>query len=260
MYTRENVTEHREDISRFIVHLTRDDTETFEDGKTARNNFQSILKEKKIRPYLAHCLHKHKLHDIDTIIRKQFRVVCFTEVPLNQIKELFKPIYGREIQLEEYGFVFRKKFLIEKEAQPAIYINSYNNNDFLKESFNRIFESAKKNKFKGKGWRILPYINNMNEKYDFTWEREWRLTKTLKFKYSDLVCVILPEGNENDIKDILLKAGIAVISPNWTYEKIVNELSYQQRQVKNKLIDESIKNIITSGEEKHLRRGLANIE
>ena len=64
MYNRRNVTEYREDVSRFIVHLTRDDTDDFDDGKSARNNFFSILKERKVRACQAHCLHRRLLDDI----------------------------------------------------------------------------------------------------------------------------------------------------------------------------------------------------
>jgi hypothetical protein len=49
-------------------------------------------------------------------------------------------------------------------------------------------------------WRIFPYINAMHERCDFSWEREWRCRRSLRFKESDLVCLILPEEGEEDIK------------------------------------------------------------
>ena len=73
----------------------------------------------------------------------------------------------------------------------------------------------------------------MHEKYDFTWEREWRVLGDLKFSWSDIVCVILPEEGEDDIKEKLAKVGMAVISPGWNYEQIVTELARQQRQTKS---------------------------
>ena len=39
---RSNVTEGREDYSRFVVHLTRTDKADFTNGSTARDNFVSI--------------------------------------------------------------------------------------------------------------------------------------------------------------------------------------------------------------------------
>jgi hypothetical protein len=78
-------------------------------------------------------------------------------------------------------------------------------------------------------WRLFPYVNAMHERCDFFWEREWRCRKALKFKRSDIVCLILPEDGEQDIKDESSKAGIALVSPGWTYEQIVLELSRQRR-------------------------------
>ena len=68
----------------------------------------------------------------------------------------------------------------------------------------------------------------MHEKYDFSWEREWRTHKDFKFELADIVCIILPEEGEEDIKEKAAKSGIAVISPEWTYEQIVFKLSVQQ--------------------------------
>jgi hypothetical protein len=80
--------------------------------------------------------------------------------------------------------------------------------------------------------RLLPFINAMHERYDFTWEREWRVLKQLKFRLDDVVCVILPEDDTDDLRPIMAESGIAAISPGWTYEQIVAELSSQQKATK----------------------------
>src|SRR5258708_7347548 len=100
------VTELREDVSRFVVHLTRDDRKDFTGGGKAKANFLAILNEKKILAARPHCLHHAKVKD--TPQEKSFNVACFTEVPLNQIQFLVGPIAGRRIELESYGFVFTK--------------------------------------------------------------------------------------------------------------------------------------------------------
>jgi hypothetical protein len=87
--------------------------------------------------------------------------------------------------------------------------------------------SARKNFLK-----ILPFINAMHERYDFTWEREWRVRERLRFKLSDLVCVILPSDGADDIKEACAKSGLAAVSPGWTYEQIVTELAKQQSATK----------------------------
>ena len=230
---RSNVTELREDVSRFVVHLTRDDTADFDDrcGGAARQNFLSILNEKTILAVRPHCMHHKQL----TAARKvsSCSVACFTEVPLSQIRFLVGPIEGRRIKLEAYGFVFNKKYLIKKGAQPAIYINSYGTNTHLREAVDKIFEVAKSSNFSGKIWRLLPFINTMNDRCDFTWEREWRIRGDFTFSLKELVCVILPpDEDDEDLRDRLAKAGIPTICPEWTYERIVAELAQQQRKTK----------------------------
>src|ERR1043165_4669153 len=89
--------------------------------------------------------------------------------------------------------------LLEKGAQPAIYINSYGGYAHLREAVDTIYQTAVAQGFADKIWRLLPFVNAMHEKYDFTWEREWRVLGNLKFSLSDVVCVILPPGGNADI-------------------------------------------------------------
>jgi hypothetical protein len=227
---RSNVTEMREDLSRFVVHLTRNDKT--EGGATARKNFLDILEERTILASRSHCLHGRQVHQLTKAQQKSFKVACFTEVPLNQIRFLTRKIDGRSIKLSSYGFVFSKKFLIEKGAQPAIYINNYSGNTHLREAVDRIWERAKADDFTDSIWRLLPFVNIMHSGYDFTWEREWRTRGPLKFRLKDLVCAILPGQGDDDIRERLAKSGIAAISPKWTYERIVQELASQQRRTK----------------------------
>jgi len=168
----------------------------------------------------------------NAVVRKAFKVACFTEVPLSQLRFLVRPIQGRQIQFSQFGFVFEKKFLIAKGAQPALYINSYGGNSQLRESVDKIFSVAVANDFSGKIWRLLPFVSAMHEKYDFTWEREWRIAGDLHFKLRNLVCVIVPPDGDEDIRAMLVESGIAAITPDWNYERIVSELARQQRKTK----------------------------
>ncbi|MFA6980917.1 MAG: hypothetical protein WC209_16455 [Ignavibacteriaceae bacterium] len=236
-----NATSKREDYSRFIVHLTRNDTATFKNGATARENFISILKSRKIIATRPQCLYNKKLQDMPDDIQKKFNVSCFTEVPLSQIHLLTRRIEGRKIELESYGFVFSKEFITSKGGQPAIYINSYGQNGLLRKTVDTLFEEAfDDGNLEEPNWRILPFINAMYEKCDFSWEREWRFLKTLKFNLDDLICVILPGNREPVLKDKFLKSGVAVISPGWTYEQIILELSSQQRKTKRPVVEGQI--------------------
>lgn len=231
--SREEALSGREDVSRFIIHLTRNDQNDFSDGATARHNFVAILKSKKILSVRGHCLYNNQLKKLDESISKKFAVACFTEVPLNQLHLLVREIPGRNVKLQPYGFCFTKEFIVHAGGQPAIYINSYNGNAILRDCVDQIYnQSVTKTGVKSPMWRILPFINAMHEKYDFSWEREWRVAGTLKFKLRDLVCVVLPSVGEDRIKKFCAQVGLAAVSPGWTYEQIVTELAKQQRSTR----------------------------
>jgi hypothetical protein len=230
----------REDVSRFVIHLTRNDKADFENGGTARGNFIKILKSRSIQAIRPHCLFNKKIEKSEKLT-KAFRVACFTEVPLNQLHLLTKEIPGRKIKFEPYGFCFSKQFLIEAGGQPAIYINSYGGNNSLYDCVQQLYLNFSEASIVNEdpAWRILPFINAMHERYDFTWERESRVQKTLRFRLDDLVCVILPSEGEDEIKEACAKSGLAAVSPGWTYEQIVAELAKQQ--VATKFFWENIK-------------------
>ena len=223
--------EGRADISRFVVHLTRDDRKDFPTGgASAAGNFRSIVKHRRIRAYQPHCLHKDRIPKKHS---KRFSVCCFTETPLSELHLLTRHIPGRSVRLSEYGLVFSREFLITNGAQPALYINSYGSNLWLREAADKLYDIAEGNEFrKGKLWRLLPFLNAMHERYDFTWEREWRVRGDLKFNARDIVCAILPENEEEEWKQKFLRSGVPVVSPGWSTERIVAELSGQARKAR----------------------------
>jgi hypothetical protein len=236
--SREDAWAGRKDVSRFIVHLTRDDRNDMPDGASARRNLLNILKEKSIYALRPHCFFNPRIQKLEkrlrSKVREEFSCVSLTEVPLNQIHLLTREIPNRQIEFEPYGIVFNKRFIISKGGQPAIYINGYRNNRWLHECVNALYSRGVRNgSLQEPYWRILPFINAMHERYDFTWEREWRVLGDLDFATRNIVAVILPEEGETGLKERLATNGVAVISPGWTYEQIVGELGRQQRTTRS---------------------------
>ena len=226
----------REDQSRFVVHLTRDDSGTYSSGgQSAYKNFLSILKSKKIGAYSSHCLFTPKLKELgDNSLRKRFYVSCFTETPIGQLAKLIGDKPGRRICLESYGFVFRKDAFIRSGGSPAIYVNGYSDDCGQKKSWMRLYsqwaEDPEANQPLG---RILPLVNVMNDTHDFSWEREWRMIGSFEFTYPEIVAFILPkDGVVQELLDKLEKSGIPTISPGMSYEAIVDEFSKQKRRVR----------------------------
>ena len=162
-----------------------------------------------------------------------FAVCCFTETPLSELHLLTRRIPGRSIELSDYGIVFSRQFLISKGAQPALYLNLYDNNERLRDAARSIHEIVAENGFRRSGLaQLLPFLNTMNERHDFAWEREWRIAGDLNFDPRDIVAVILPETGERKLTHKYLERGIPVISPAWSTERIVAEFSEQARTVR----------------------------
>ncbi|MBD1931722.1 MULTISPECIES: abortive infection system antitoxin AbiGi family protein [Cyanophyceae] len=238
-------TKNREDISRFLTHLTRE-YEKIE----ALDNLVNILKHKKIEARNIHCLFKHQIEklDYDDDFKKYFHTVCLTETPLHQIRILTSDI-KREVKLQPYGLVFLKDRLLQKAANPAIYISSnfHGLDIFLIEEFDNFFKDVDKinQEKKGKEFTDLEkkyykkkiyyfsLINKIGDNYDFTWEREWRVNGDLEFEYTDIVAILaqdlekfnqrckttIQEGKFKEIESI------PIINPAWSYEDIIEQMS-----------------------------------
>lgn len=230
----------RDDFSRFLVHLSRE-----YDGKTAKNNLISILKSKSIYSRNPHCLFHRKINQIgfSQVLRRKFNTVCFTEVPLNQIRLITGNIKGRRIQLQPYGLVFWKQGLLDDGANPAVYVNSQADGlrEFLLSEFDRHFKNQTSYRSFQKRYgsdadsiiRYFSLVNIISDKVDFSWEREWRFMGNFKFQFDQLVAIVVPRPNEfrrespKHFTKVRWKeiSRIPVISPEWNYERLVEELT-----------------------------------
>lgn len=226
----------RDDISRFLVHLTRD-----YEGRSAQENLISILRARTVQARNAHCLFHYKLNQYSAseVLRKKFETVCLTEAPFPQIRFLVQEIPGRNIRLKPFGLVFRKDKLLKKGASPAIYLNAKGTplRDYLLSEFARHFKKRTQYKtlkgdFGTDADSIINYyalINIISDKCDFSWEREWRYPGNLHFAFDDLYAIIAAEPSkflklcQKSLKGSVLRAvkRIPIISPEWNYERVI---------------------------------------
>lgn len=231
---------NRDDFSRFLVHLTRD-----YDDEIALDNLVNIIKTRLIEARNHHCLFKY---DFDKLgftnkLKNSFNTVCFTEVPLNQIKNITADI-KRQIKLKPYGLVFWKENLFDMGASPAVYINSIGTQlkKYLLEDFRKNFEDisrykdliVEKSEFHKELIQYYSLINIVEPKHDFMWEREWRYNGDFKFKIVDLVGIIAEDSKafskkcEEKIKSQTILNDlkkVPIISPEWGYEELFEELA-----------------------------------
>ena len=228
---RANVRDNRTDLSPFMFHLTRDDRGQ-PDGATARENFENILASGEIAALRPHCMHAD---DLPEYARKRFNVSCYSETPLSQIKMLVRKIIGRRIKLASYGLAFKREFLIAQGAKPVHNVISYGGDMAMREAYDEILERAIRTKQWNKALGVLPFLSAMHERYDFSWEREWRVRGPVKFTMDDVEFVILPEGIAIDLHLKLKKQGVMVICPTWGYEKTIERIADQHRRLRRRL-------------------------
>ncbi len=231
---------HRDDFSRFVVHLTRDT-----DEGAASDNLLKILEQKTIEARNPHCLFikKIKTGKFDDKLQRAFNTVCFTEAPLNQIRFMVADIPGRSIRLKPFGLVFRRSSVIEAGACPALYLNGVgaNHAKFLQRRFDRDFTGIRtvqelRRKMATESEDVLAFYslcNLISPYYDFSWEREWRHRGDFQFKYYQIVAIItgstLPfkEKMESKLPEAKLKdlRKVPLINPDWNYERVISEMS-----------------------------------
>ncbi|WP_369252952.1 abortive infection system antitoxin AbiGi family protein [Geodermatophilus amargosae] len=119
-------------------------------------------------------------------VRSLHRSVCFSEVPLDKIERLTRR-HGN------YGIAFTKDFLRSKRGARVWYIDQGSNqacklNEHLRDLVTR-------RDFANPMWDLTPFMDLvMPGRYEWDWEREWRVRGDLRFDLADVSFVITPEG------------------------------------------------------------------
>ena len=142
--------------------------------------------------------------------------------------------------------------MLEKGANSAIYLNAKGTDlrNYLIQQFDDQFENIKTlRKLKTVDdyyHEIIQYfslINVINDKYDFSWEREWRYHGNFRFNYRNMVAIVCknPERFEGICEKRLKKKALdfvkrtPLISPEWNYEQVIEELSIKLWDMKPNL-------------------------
>lgn len=205
----EEFLDKKRDFSPLLVHLTRSDEEF-----TAKEVLGQILSENTLRAYYHHCLFSPSLSESnDESLQNKFKVVCFTETPIDQIQVLLYQVWGRNIKLDPYGLVFKKEFIREHGGNPVFYMTKGIAKPLWTLYWNQPSDEI---------CRLLALINLCDENVDFHWEREWRVVGNLIFHLSNIYCGLCPE-DEIDYFEKTYSPTI-FISPYWGINKILDKL------------------------------------
>ena len=180
----------------------------------AKDVLGQILTEKTSRAYKHFCLFSSNLKKSDdTSLKDKFRVVCFTETPIDQIDILLSRVRGRNIKLDPYGLVFKKAFIKQHKGNPVFYVTKKVAKPLWTLYWNQPSDEVCK---------LLALVTLYDEKVDFHWEREWRIVGDLEFQLDDIYCGLCLE---EDIPQFERNySPVKFISPYWGINKILDKL------------------------------------
>jgi hypothetical protein len=210
----------KRDYSPFLVHLTKDcKDEQSNSLKPARDVLSLILNCKSLRAFNHFCYFSPSIAaSNDNKLQDRFKVVCFTETPIDQIDLLLSEVIERDFKPKPYGLVFTKDYIRSKRGNPVFYIIK----EIAKPLWSPLYERLRKKELSEEVCVPLALMTVCEEGNDWHWEREWRIVGDLKFELSDIYCVLCPEEEialfEKRYSDVIF------ISPIWGTNKILDKL------------------------------------
>lgn len=198
-----------EDMSPFVVHFTKKSAKSSE-----YDNSISILASRNLQAQNRFGMGKN--------YGESPPCVCFSEVPLHQLKRLAD-------KRGSYGIVFRKEFIVARDGGPILY--AYQDTPHAM-AMRALIDDAV-GKPDDPIWRVAPFVDQPGQygssSYFFEWEREWRHPGNLQFNEDDPAFLIIPEDLHEAALDFFDNAEREQLGPNykcpfidpyWNLEKI----------------------------------------
>ncbi len=213
LISKEDLLDQKRDYSPFLIHLTRDAKQF-----SAKDVLKQIFGDKELRAYsFTYCFFGKALESKDKSLQDKFKVVCFTETPLDQTDMLLKRVEGRNIELKPYGLVFKKEFVIQNGGNPVFYMSRS-----LARSLWPLYNKGVEKQFSDGENDLLALVTICEKWNDWHWEREWRTVGRLKFKLGDIFCGLCPEDDIQEFE--YLRERVKFIDPSWGINKILDRL------------------------------------
>jgi hypothetical protein len=162
------------DMSPFVVHFTKKSPQ-----KTEYDHSISILSQGRIEARNRFGIGKNFAASPNS--------VCFSEVPLHQLKRLAE-------KRGSYCIGFRKDFIVARDGGPIMY--AYQNTPHAL-ALRAMIQGAAGDP-SDPIWKVAPFVDQPgtygNGTYFVEWEREWRIVGDLDFAEADPAFLIIPEG------------------------------------------------------------------
>ena len=227
-----SILHRRNDLSTFLVHLTRASEQA-----SALENLASICAEQTLEARTPVGWARDCDDPEDPHCQSQ-RCVCFTETPLEYINTLVGSItlWGRQrnYPLEPYGLAISKMAARRLGVNPVWYVDMTPGRDWvIYHALNELRQTAmSSDSFHGHSVsRVLPFVEKMG-RWDangrireFSWEREWRHAGHLRLPPSGVLW-LCPESDVAELRRLV--GGQALypwVDPTWGLERIVAHLA-----------------------------------
>jgi hypothetical protein len=219
-----DVLHRRTDLSTFVVHLTKDT----DDGRTAKQNLQSILSARTIeaRTAMGWLGGVERGDAVPEVEREGMKVVCFSETPLEHAYSLMADIVDRDVKLSSYGIGFTKVAARLNGANPVWYVDmSVGRTWELATALDELRGRAVASGFASHpASKILPFIEAMytgTPRKEFWWEREWRSLGNFTFQRYHVALLLVPEADFGDFESLRY----ALVDPSWSLERMIAHLA-----------------------------------
>jgi hypothetical protein len=98
---------------------------------------------------------------------------------------------------------FHREFIEAAGAIPVLYAG-YPAHMALQDLWDIIKDSGKPHLLR----QLMPYVSQVKETFDFSWEREWRIAGPLAFEPSDLCCVFCRTAEMQDLERFMYDHGV----------------------------------------------------
>jgi hypothetical protein len=242
------VLSRRNDLSTFVVHLTRDFEDVTDDGQPflfpASESLAQIIRERQLRA-ISPMGWAHDQDDPNEPTKQTQRVVSFSETPLEHIWAMFAQIEDRvrRIQLKPYGLAFSKIVARQLGVNPVWYVDmTPSGHEWLANPLTELKnEAVASSDFHAQpiakllpmfDWMGGPFPNSDTSK-EFWWEREWRHRGSLSLAgIWQKIIWLCPAAERQDFERHVLeatpqgeRASGLFIDPAWGLEEIVAQLA-----------------------------------
>ncbi len=219
--------DRKRDYSPLLVHLTKDNVYyDYEDDEeydiSAKDVLDTILSETTLKAFNHFCLFSPNLEESENIsLQDKFKVVCFTETPIDQIDVLLTEVSGRDFKPKPYGLVFKKDYVRQQKGNPVFYTTKEIAHPLWSSLYWPLLEKDEEQS-SGETCKLLALVNRCDDTMDWHWEREWRIVGNLEFGLNDIYCGLCPPEDISHFEKNYRP--VKFISPYWGINKILDKL------------------------------------